>query len=390
MSLTMEEAGPVARDAALARLETPALLLDRERLHANLARMNARARELGVVLRPHMKTLKVRELLPLVLDSHYPRVTVSTLKEAAFYTNAGVTDILYAVGITPNKLPAVLDIIRRGAQLTVVLDSMTAADAVCAAAEALGSGERLPVMIEIDTDGHRAGLKPGDPVIVAVGRRLAAQPRIALRGVMIHAGESYACRGEAIAAMAEQERAGAVAAARALREAGLPAPEVSVGSTPTALRARHLEGVTELRAGVYMAMDLVMAGVGVCAPDDIALSVLATVLGHRPDKGWVLVDAGFLALSRDRGTAGQAVDQGYGLVCDEAGWLLPDLLVTKTFQEHGVVESRGALLDLARFPVGSRLRILPNHACATAAQHEAMLLASGATVLERWPRVNGW
>src|SRR3546814_5431242 len=124
-----------------------------------------------------------------------------------------------------------------------------------------------------------------------------------------------------------------------LRDAGLPCPVVSVGSSPTAHFARNLDGVTEVRAGVYVFFDLVMAGIGVCTLDDIALSVLTTVIGHQHDKGWIIVDAGWMALSRDRGTQSQRVDQGYGVVCDEAGSPLPGLLVTGANQEHGIVRS---------------------------------------------------
>ena len=113
--------------------------------------------------------------------------------------------------------------------------------------------------------------------------------------------------------MAEQERRAAVSCADAIRAAGLPCPVVSVGSTPTAHFARSLEGVTEVRAGVYVFFDLVMAGLGVCQADDIAASVLTTVIGHQAEKGWILVDAGWMAMSRDRGTAKQPVDQLYGL-----------------------------------------------------------------------------
>ena len=139
-------------------------------------------------------------------------------------------------------------------------------------------------MIEIDCDGHRAGVQPGHTdQLLAIARTLHAVD--SLRGVMTHAGESYGCRSvQAIADMAEQERAAAVGCAEAIRAAGLPCPVVSVGSTPTAHFARNLDGVTEVRAGVYVFFDLVMAGLGVCAVDDIAATVLTTVIGHQPDK----------------------------------------------------------------------------------------------------------
>jgi D-serine deaminase-like pyridoxal phosphate-dependent protein len=167
---------------------------------------------------------------------------------------------------------------------------------------------------------------------------------------------------------------------------------VSLGSTPTALFARSFEGVSEVRAGVYAFFDLVMAGLGVCALGDIALSVLASVIGHQADKGWLITDAGWMALSRDRGTQGQRVDQGYGLVCDAGGEPLMDLIVVDANQEHGIVASRsGQRLDVRQYPVGSLLRVLPNHACATAAQHAAYhVVGAGGEIEARWERLHGW
>ncbi|HWO68881.1 MAG TPA: DSD1 family PLP-dependent enzyme, partial [Umezawaea sp.] len=207
-----------------------------------------------------------------------------------------------------------------------------------------------------------------------------------LRGVLTHAGESYYCyTEEALVAAAEHERATAVRAAETLRAAGFGAPVVSIGSTPTAHFARDLTGVTEVRAGNYVFFDLVMAGIGACTLEDLALSVVTTVIGHREDKGWILTDAGWMATSRDRGTAAQPVDQGYGLVCDINGDLIPDLLMTGASQEHGVLSTRQG--PLPHLPVGTKLRILPNHACATAAQHDRYHLTTSSTT---WPRLNGW
>ena len=182
-------------------------------------------------------------------------------------------------------------------------------------------------------------------------------------------------------------------AAERLRAAGHPCPIVSVGSTPTAHFAAALDGVTEVRAGVYMFFDLVMHGIGVCSTDDIALSVLSTVIGAKAEKGWIMVDAGWMALSRDRGTAAQRVDQGYGLVCDLAGRIYPDLIVAHASQEHGTLAIRsGSSQSLPDLPVGTKVRILPNHACATAAQHERYCLVAGrgAAIEALWPRIRGW
>jgi D-serine deaminase-like pyridoxal phosphate-dependent protein len=131
----------------------------------------------------------------------------------------------------------------------------------------------------------------------------------------------------------------------------------------------------------------------VCTPQDIALSVLTTVIGHQAEKGWVIVDAGWMAMSRDRGTAKQAHDYGYGAVCDVHGNLLKGYTITAANQEHGIISRNDGLpvRDIAnRFPIGSLLRILPNHACATGAQHSCYHLVDGSGQISRWDRFNGW
>jgi D-serine deaminase-like pyridoxal phosphate-dependent protein len=375
----------------LAELETPALLLDEPRMRRNATRMRERAAALGVSLRPHVKTAKCLEVSLAMCGGSPGPVTVSTLKEADECAAAGFRDITYAVGITANKIPHARRLLAQGVRLSVLLDSVAAARALVDAM-AGHAGEPLSVLIEIDTDGHRSGLAPDAPELLAVAQALVA-PGVRLAGVLTHAGESYHCRDQAsLVAMAERERAGAVHAAQRLRAAGHGAPVVSVGSTPTALSAQALPGVTELRAGVYVFFDLVMAGVGVCSADDIALSVLTSVIGHQPARGWTLCDAGWMALSRDRGTAAQPVDQAYGLVCDAQGRVLTDYLVSAVSQEHGTITHRSG--DPARWldvPVGTMLRVLPNHACATGAQHpHYQVLGDAGALVGQWARFSGW
>jgi D-serine deaminase-like pyridoxal phosphate-dependent protein len=377
-----------------ADLETPLLLLDEQRMQHNIDRMQARMNALGVRFRPHAKTSKCALVVQRQIAAGAQGITVSTLKEAERFFAAGIDDILYAVAIVPAKFDHALRLSRAGLRLTLLVESVAAAEQLTR--HGLQHGHCHDVLIEIDTDGHRSGLTPADPRLDAVARALRMQGGhgARLRGVMTHAGSSYVLHTpEALAAMAEQERAGCVAAAQRLRAAGHACPVVSVGSTPTALSARSLEGVTEVRAGVYVFFDLVMAGVGVCTSDDIALSVLCTVIGHRPDTGWIITDAGWMAMSRDRGTEKQARDYGYGLVCDEAGVPMPQLAFNDANQEHGVLHWQGdvGVVLEERFPLGSHLRILPNHACATGAQHERyVVLPIAGESLQSWERFGGW
>jgi len=371
---------------ALERIETPALLLDGDKLERNCRAMRGRLAPHGVTLRPHVKTAKCVEVAECALDEPSGPITVSTLREAEYFADHGFKDILYAVGMVPHKVPRLAAIAKRGVKVSAIVDSVEAARGLVSATGK--GGVQIPALIEIDSDGHRAGVRADDPRLFEIASALGSS----LGGVMTHAGESYNCAStEAIEAMAAREREAVVAAARALQDRGRPCAVVSVGSTPTATFGRSFVGVTEVRVGVYVFQDLVMAGLGVCGLGDIALSVLATVIGHQREKNWLITDAGWMALSRDRGTAGQKVDQGYGVVCEPSGRPIDALIVTEANQEHGIVARRdGGPIDFARFPIGSRLRVLPNHACATAAQFpEYHVLREGRPVAV-WERFSGW
>ena len=385
MAIPSASEGPLPR--TIFDLQTPALILDLPRLERNAVRMRAKVRELGVTLRPHVKTSKSIDVLKVLAGGTEVPITVSTLAEARYFFAHGVTDILYAVGIAPVKLPEIADLIRAGCKLRIILDTVEAADAVRHFVDA--EGIPIEVLIEIDSDGHRAGVAPADPLLIEIGRRLGPS----LAGVMTHAGASYDCRTrDEFEAMAEQERSLTVEAAERLRGAGLRCDSASVGSTPTLHYARSLEGVTEARAGVYAFGDLVQVELRTCGMDDIAIGVLASVIGHNRQHGRVLVDAGFLALSRDRGTADMPVDWGYGAVCDPVtGRVLEDVTVSSTNQEHGIITSCSGEIDFDRFPLGARLKILPNHACATAAAYDRYLVTDGSErIIATWDRVNGW
>jgi D-serine deaminase-like pyridoxal phosphate-dependent protein len=372
-------------------LETPALVLDLAKVERNVARLRKRLESLGVGFRPHVKTAKSIEVAKRLFPAGRGPITVSTLREAEYFADGGFNDITYAVGLAPDKLPRLRALIDRGIDITAVLDTMDQARSIVGAVR--DGGPKPAVLVEIDCDGHRGGLVPDDPRVVEIADALR-QGGVEVRGVLTHAGESYSCRnGEGLPEAAEAERHAAVSAASRLRARGHACPVVSVGSTPTAHFARELSGVTEVRAGVFMFFDLVMHGIGVCALDDIAPSVLATVIGHKPEKGWILIDAGWMAMSRDRGTARHPVDQGYGVVCDVDGRPYPDLIVIETSQEHGVIAVRpGTKAKLPDLPIGSRVRILPNHACATGSQHDDYhVVRSGSRELvATWPRVRGW
>jgi D-serine deaminase-like pyridoxal phosphate-dependent protein len=372
-------------------LTTPRLILDADRLERNAAHMRAHCDGLGVTLRPHLKTAKSIEVARIAADGGQGPITVSTLAEAEYFAAAGWRDILYSTAIAPAKL-ARADRIQRdhGARLLLVIDNQEAAVAIGSEAAALGA--RFGVLIEIDCGEHRSGVEPASQELVAIADAITTcSPQLELTGVMAHAGHSYAFDDPApIRALAEVERLAAVSSAELLRTRGHPCPIVSVGSTPTVLFAGHLQGVTEVRAGIYLFCDLSQLSRGVCAEEDLAISVLATVIGHQRRGPSLILDAGALALSKDIGANRFMPDAGYGLVCDAATLKpLGSLAVSTVHQEHGNVPVPDESW-FARLPIGSLVRILPNHACLTCAPYASYDVLRAGQLSERWPRVGGW
>jgi D-serine deaminase-like pyridoxal phosphate-dependent protein len=376
---------------AIAELETPCLLLDRGRLMRNIERMRARCRELGVALRPHVKTPKSLDIARLTHGGAIGPITVSTLREAQHFAASGYRDILYAVGIVPAKLARLAAIQRdTGSTVRVVLDSVAVAEGVAAFGRT-ADGAPIEVLIEIDSGEHRSGVAPDAPELLAVAEALRGVRGVRLAGVMTHAGHSYGTADIAeVRAIAGRERDCAVKAAQALRQTGHSADIVSVGSTPTILHADQLAGVTEARSGVYVLWDLAQASRGICGLDDIAATVLATVIGHNRTGGSLILDAGALALSKDISANTFMPQAGYGLVCDaETAKPLAPLAVTQVHQEHGSVRVTDAgWFD--RLPIGALVRIMPNHTCMTCAAYDAYHVVESGRVTETWGRVNGW
>ncbi len=360
----------------LSELSTPCLVLDRAVLARNIGAMAAVAARHDVALRPHMKTAKSIDVAGMAMNAGAQGITVSTLAEAAYFAGHGLRDMIYAVGITPRKLDAVAALNAAGADVAVVTDDVGMAEAIAA------HPGPVRALVEVDSGEHRGGMGAGEARLLAVAARLGGR----LAGVLTHAGHSYAGRTEAeMADIAERERQAIVGAAARLRAAGHAVGIVSMGSSPTVRHARRLDGVTEVRAGVYMFGDLFQAGILTHGVEDIAMTVLASVIGVRAAEHRFIVDAGGIALSKDRSTQAGPVDHGFGLVLG-----MGHTVVVHAYQEHGVVACDPAL-PMPAVAVGDLVRIAPNHACMTAAAHgQYFVVDGGDEVVGVWGRVNGW
>ncbi|HEX4960084.1 MAG TPA: alanine racemase [Thermoanaerobaculia bacterium] len=352
-------------------LPTPALLLDLGVLEANLRRMKERTAALGVALRPHVKTHKCLEVAGLQRDLGIAGITVSTLYEARVFADHGYGDLTWAFPVILSRLAEVRELAAR-VTLRLVVDSPEAVTAL------EGLGLPLHVWLKVDCGYHRAGVNPASPDALELARRIASSATLRFDGILTHSGHAYhgPTRAE-VAAAAAEERSVMAAFADRLRQEGITVPGVSVGSTPAMAVVEHLDGVTEARPGNYCFHDFAQVALATCRVRDCAVTVLASVVSHRPGEERSVVDAGALALSKDMGPERPERPTMGEVFADYEGGLLEEgARLVSLSQEHGI-------LSAAR-PVGSRVRILPNHSCLTAAQFDEYAVVRGEEVVDRW------
>jgi D-serine deaminase-like pyridoxal phosphate-dependent protein len=199
-------------------------------------------------------------------------------------------------------------------------------------------------------------------------------------GILSHSGHAYRTRNKAeAAAIAEQERQVMVWFADLPRKDGLPVRGVSVGSTPSMAAVENLTGVTEARPGNYIFYDRTMVLIGCCAPEDVGVTVLASVVSHQPGATHFVTDAGALSLSKDLGPTHLGLETAFGEVKGH-----PELTVASVSQEHGVVRAAAAAAIEGKFKVGTQIEIVPNHSCLTEAHFDEYVVMDGGKAVDRW------
>lgn len=368
-------------------LKTPSLLLDIERVRRNAASMAARVKEMGAALRPHVKTHKCIEVARLQTAGHAGGITVSTLAEARAFAAAGFTDIMYAVPIEPGKFAEALALAKDCERLALITDDEDIPALLDAAARR--AGVRVELFMKVDCGYHRCGVEPDTPEAFEIPRRIQASSNLRFGGILTHAGHSYHSRSkEELLQTARHERDLMTGFAAELRARGLEVHGVSIGSTPTTTHVDHLAGIDEVRPGNYIFFDAFQATLGSCSFDDCALTVLASVVHRDRTRRKVVIDAGAIALSKDRGAIEFDASCGYGQVLTLDG-RDTGLRIDSLSQEHGAIPV-GDEETFDGLKVGTRLRILANHSCLTAAQHTHYHILEGSRVVDRWEIRRGW
>ncbi|MCO6512071.1 MAG: alanine racemase [Aridibacter famidurans] len=371
----------------LEELSTPSLLMDVTRVRRNAERMSALAIDSGVSLRPHIKTHKCVEVARISTEGHSGALTASTIAEIEAFAAHGFDDFTYAVPIVPAKLPRIIRLLTSGTKVNLLTDDPDMPAELDKAART--AGVELDVFLEVDCGYHRCGVEPGSKEALQTVRGISDASGVNFAGILTHAGHSYHGKSEEeIAGIARAERDVMCEFADGLRSGGIPVPVVSIGSTPTMTHVDHLEGIDEIRPGNYVFFDAFQATLGSCGFEDCAITVLASVVHRSFSNKKVIVDAGSIALSKDRGPVGLDGGCGYGRVLDLAGEET-GLRVGSLSQEHGEIEVEDQdLLD--KLKVGTKVRILANHSCLTAAQFDHYDVMEADSIVGRWEIHRGW
>jgi D-serine deaminase-like pyridoxal phosphate-dependent protein len=369
----------------LEETKTPSLLLDITRVRSNAERMSEIAHRNNVRLRPHIKTHKCIEVARIQTAGHSGAITVSTLAEARAFAKNGFDDITYAVPIERGKFADAIELSNSGVRLNLLTDDAETMKALDS--EAGNAGVKFDVFLKIDCGTHRVGVGPHMAEAVEIPRTISAAKHLDFAGILTHAGHSYDVKTrEEVLQAARHERDSMVELAERLRSRSIDVPTVSIGSTPTMTAIDHLEGIDEIRPGNYIFFDNFQATLGSCSFEDTALTVLAAVVHRSRNK--LVIDAGAIALSKDRGPVGLDPGCGYGRVLSSEG-SETGLRVTGLSQEHGEIVSDDAA-TISRFKVGDRVRVLANHSCLTAAQHSHYNVVENGKTVDRWEIHRGW
>jgi D-serine deaminase-like pyridoxal phosphate-dependent protein len=373
----------------LETLKTPSLVLDITKVKRNAERMSQRIKQFGADLRPHIKTHKCIEVARIQTAGQSGAVTVSTLAEARAFAANGFSEITYAVPIEPGKFDEAIEI-SRDCELSLITDDIDVPVQLNDAAKQ--ADVYLNLFLKIDCGYHRCGVEPNTQEATEIPRRISDASNLRFAGILTHAGHSYNCQTKPeVLALAKHERDVMADFGETLRKEVGPVPIVSIGSTPTITCVDHLDGIDEVRPGNYIFFDAFQATLGSCDFDDCALTVLASVV-HRArgegDRRKVIIDAGAIALSKDRGPVALNPNCGYGKVLDLEGNDL-NLTVSEMSQEHGVIIAQDEN-TFDRLRVGSRVRVLANHSCLTAAQHSHYNVLEGENIVDNWKIHTGW
>ena len=331
----------------LARLPTPAMTIDASRVRRNVQKLAEYAAKVGVKIRPHTKTHKLRSLAQMQLDAGAIGLTVAKGSEAEVLSDPG-QDVLLAYPPVGEQRAERFAALARDRMMRAGIDSLKAIEVVSAAAQAAGT--TVGLLVDLDVGLGRTGVQSPEATL-PLAQAIDRAPNVRLDGIMIYPGQIWSLPGS----QAEELKVidDLVGEAIALwAKHGLSAPIVSGGSTPTAYQSHLITRQTEIRPGTYVFNDMNTVRGGYCTLDECAARVLATVVSDAV-AGQVVIDAGSKTLAADR--CASVPDAGFGHVIE-----YPEAKITKLSEEHGQIDITACNKKPA---VGERVTVIPNHIC---------------------------
>ena len=349
-------------------IETPAPIVDLDRLDRNVARVAEYARSHGLALRPHVKTHKSPRVAAAQVAAGAAGLTCATAREAEVMLTASGNLLVAYPPVDPSRATRIARL--QADRVTVALDSADAVDVMSRAASA--AGRTIHVYVELDLGMRRVGVQTAAEA-VALARRVSDARKLDFAGIAFYPGHVRQPVGEQDDAIRTVAR-DLAAAVDELRAAGLAPPVVSGGSTPTLWRSHEMGPVTEIRPGTYVYNDRTTAAMGACAWEDCALTVVATVVSTAV-RGQAVIDAGTKSLGREpiRGVEGD----GFGALVEH-----PEVVIRSMSEEHGILDLTGTSWSPR---VGDRVRVVPNHVCIVVHLFDEVVGVRGADIVERWP-----
>ena len=357
----------------MSELDTPALVVDLTVMEDNIQRLQHASDEAGLQVRPHIKSHKTPEIAQMQMRAGAVGVTAAKIGEAEVMASAGIEDIFIAnCLIGEAKMRRLVALARRTPRLSISVESLECARAASQAFEA--AGMTLEVLLEVNSGADRTGVEPDE--IVPFAGQVTELPALEIVGVMGYASNfSYTRRGhEELVKGAAEEGAFMAAVAADLEAAGHRMQRVSGGATPTAGRYKKGCGLTEIRCGTYLLNDMNQVDIGSCTVQQVALSILATVVAH-PTGERAIIDAGTKGLSQQ---VGQTSD-GYGWLSRPGG--IPGAVVYKINDEHGFVDVSGAERDLE---IGEKVRVIPPRTPTAVNLYDRICAVRDGTVQDVW------
>ena len=358
-------------------LRTPCVLIDHQRVERNIERMQAAADARGILLRPHAKTHKCPDLARVQIGRGAVGICCAKLGEAEVFADAGISDIRLPYPLNPVNADRVLRLLDR-THISFIVDHMDVARGWSEAMTA--AGREVDVLVKVDVGFHRCGIDPHAPDAADFVAGVAALPGLNFRGLLSHAGHAYGASSESeAAAFAATEAQILTTLADEVSRKGVEVAELSVGATPTVRFSLELSGLTEVRPGNYIYFDRTQVGLGSASWDDLALTVLARVVG-RPAADRVILDCGSKTLTTDlaRGFGSHA---GYGVVFKSLDETVPDdtLTIERLSEEHANVRVTGQ----SPLKPGDLVRVAPNHSCVVSNLVDSIWLVSERDVVDR-------